>query len=109
MSELHVCPYCHTVYRYKDIIMLKGKTHECYHCHKSFEVNRILKYIPVPVISIVLIMMNVLILKNSENISTGSFMILALADAVSILIAYVLSPFLIRFRKMAKKKKSEKK
>ena len=105
MSELHVCPYCHTVYRYKDVINLKGKTQECYHCHKSFEVNRVLTFIPVPLISIVLIMANVLILKSSENISTGSFMILALSDALSVFAALVISPFLIRFRKKSKKKK----
>ncbi len=105
MSELHVCPYCHTVYRYKDVIKLKGKKHECYHCHKVFDISRILSFLPVVIISIVLVMANVLILKNSENISTGSFMVLALSDALSIFAALVISPFLIIFKKSISKKK----
>ena len=57
------------------------------------------------IISIVLVMANVLILKNSENISTGSFMVLALSDALSIFAALVISPFLIIFKKSISKKK----
>ncbi len=102
MSEIHLCPYCKTIYRYKDIIRLKGKSNKCYHCGKFFKADKLLTFIPVLITSIILIIINTIIIHNSKDLSTGSFITMAVTDAFFILISFVISPFMIRFIKAEK-------
>lgn len=99
MSDMHICPYCKTIYRYRDIINLKNKRNKCYHCGKSFRVNKSLTFIPVLITSIILIIINTIVIHNSTDLSTGSFLMMAITDAVFIFISFVISPFMIRIQK----------
>lgn len=41
MFQLPVCPYCHTVYHYKEVRKTKNeKQHKCYHCRETFKIKK---------------------------------------------------------------------
>lgn len=41
MFQLPVCPYCHTVYHYKEVRKTKNNKQQiCYHCGKEFNIKK---------------------------------------------------------------------
>ena len=105
MSKLQVCPYCKTVYRYKDLISLKGKEHECYHCHKKFGIKKGYRLVPVAIACVLMIAVNLFLFHSSNDISKNTFIMIVLTDAAVILTAFVISPKFIRFAALSKKER----
>ncbi len=103
MSKLRKCPYCNTVYRYRDIIGIKGKLNECYHCKKPFEVKKIYRAVPIVIICVMLIAFNLFIMNSSENISTGTFGMLIIINTSAVLFAFLISPLMTCFKGYDKK------
>lgn len=98
--KLPICPYCHTVYRYKDIIQLKGKETVCYYCKETFGINRKYRAVPVIIACVVLILFDVLVLFTSEDIQPSTLTVLIIADAVTVFSVMLFSPTMTRFEKM---------
>ena len=103
MPKFQVCPYCSTVYRYKDIILLKGKEHECYHCHKKFGIKKGYRAIPVAIACVIMVAVNLLLFHSTDDISKNTFLMIVLTDAAVILAAFVISPKFIRLTALSKK------
>ena len=105
MSKFQVCPYCKTVYRYKDLISLKGKEHECYHCHKKFGIKKGYRLVPVAIACVLMIAVNLFLFHSSNDISKNTFIMIVLTDAAVILTAFGISPKFIRFAALSKKER----
>ncbi len=94
------CPYCHTVYRYRDLTVLKGKTHMCYHCHKTFAVRRSFRVVPVVIACVLLIAVNLIVFWTSQDINKNTFLVLIMADAAVILLSLLTAPLFTRLVKL---------
>lgn len=105
MPKFQVCPYCKTVYRYKDILALKGKEQECYHCQKKFGIKKSYRIIPVAIACILMVAVNLFLFHSSADISKNTFIMIVLTDAAVILTAFVISPKFIRFTALSKKER----
>ena len=105
MPKFQVCPYCNTVYRYKDILSLKGKEHECYHCHKKFGIKKGYRAIPVAIACVIMVAVNLLLFHSTDDISKNTFLMIVLTDAAVILAAFVISPKFIRLTALSKKER----
>ncbi len=103
MSTLRKCPYCETVYRYKDIIMMKGKIQECYHCKKPFEVIKKYRFIPVMIACSILVAVNLLVFTTSGDISKVVFLTISIVNAVVLFVSLMTAPLLTWFRALDKK------
>lgn len=99
MPKLKNCPYCHTIYRYRDVVSMKGKIQECYHCRKKFIVKKSFRAIPVLIACIVLIAFNLLVFHTSKDIGKSTFIIMVIINASVILLSILISPLFVRFRK----------
>lgn len=106
MLKLPVCPHCNAVYRYKELISMKG-TNNCYHCGKKFIVKRAEgRAVLLCVVCILLIIFNLFLFFSSQDLKiTG---VLTVADAIVICAAFAAFPFTVRF-KAVKITKSQKK
>lgn len=103
--KLPVCPYCHSVYRYRDVVNISEKRHNCYHCGRAFEVSKAVgRTVLMLVICCVLIAFNVLLFYTSKNIN---IVVMAITDAAVISATILLFPLTVRF-KSVKMTKSEK-
>ena len=100
MPKYQVCPYCRTVYRYKDIVFMKVKKQECYHCKKQFAAKKIYKAIPIAIACIVMIIVNLILFHTTADISKGTFAMIVMTDAAVILTAFVISPLFVRLKKL---------
>ncbi len=94
LFKLPVCPYCHAIYRYSEIGNIKGKECECYHCQKSFEVNRRLRAVPVVIVCILLIIINLFMMHTSIDLNLRPMIAI---DAVSVFLSLLAFPFTVRF------------
>ncbi len=103
MPKYQVCPYCKTVYRYRDIIKLKGKRQECYHCKKAFGIKKIYKAIPVAAACVLMTAVDLFLFHSSQDISKNSFIMIVLTDAAVILAAFIISPLFVRLTALSKK------
>ena len=103
MPKYQVCPYCRTVYRYKEITSMKGKVHECYHCKKRFAVKKGFKAIPVAVVCFLMVIVNLIIFQTSRNISTGTFAVMIVLNAAVILTAFIIAPLFVRLKALPKR------
>ncbi len=105
MSRMQQCPYCHTIYRYRDIIGLKGKVQTCYHCQKKFAVRKWYRCIPVIIACILMTVVNLVVFHTSKDINQGTFIVLILTDAAVILLSLLTAPFFTRLVKTARRQK----
>ena len=103
MPKYQVCPYCRTKYRYKDVISMNGKLHECYHCKKLFAVKKKYKAVPILTACVLMVIVNLVLFNNVPDISKGTFIFIVLMDAAVILTAFVISPLFVIFYKLPKK------
>ncbi len=106
MPKYQVCPYCRTVYRYKDIISLRGREHECYHCRKKFGIKRGFRFIPVIAACIIMVAVNLMLFHSADDISKNTFFMIVLTDAAVIIAAFVISPKFIRLTALSKKERT---
>lgn len=107
--KLPVCPYCHSVYRYRDVVNISEKRHNCYHCGRAFEVSKATgRTVLMLIVCCVLISFNVLLFYTSKNIN---IVVMAITDAAFIAAAIMLFPFTVKFRavKMTKSEKRKNK
>lgn len=97
MFKLPTCPYCDTVYRYKDVSDIKEKEHKCYHCDKPFEVKK-MPYILILIFitAVLCVALNLLILFNMVNFNIW---LLLIPTACIIFVAKFLIPFFVKFKK----------
>ena len=98
MYGFRSCPYCRKIYNYGKIISERGKLRNCSYCHKKFLVNKTVKHITVLCVCIILIIINVLIMLLSQELKTNTFKMMVISDALAITAAFVISPFLVRFK-----------
>ncbi len=94
MLKLPVCPYCNTVYRYKEVYLLKGSEYNCYHCKKKFRISRIGRIIPIIIIAAVLVGVNLFIFHTSKDLNLVPVVII---DVLGIMAAFVMFPLTVRF------------
>lgn len=109
MFKLPVCPYCHTVYRYKRVrkIDRKEKTIICYHCKKEFKVKRLKGTVVLGAIVLVLaVMTNLAILNSLENLNLTPLIVSTVAYVI---LGLILFPFFIDFKKIKKTEPSKEK
>ena len=100
MPKYQVCPYCRTVYRYKDIVSMRGKVQECYHCKKQLETKKAYKAIPVAAACVLMVIVNLILFHTTADISKGTFTVIVLTDAAVIFTAFVISPLFVRLKKL---------
>lgn len=104
MSELHSCPYCRRAYKYRELLFMKGKRHECKNCRRIMKINRTLCFLTIAILIIILAFANFLIIRGTENMSIGSFLKMALTDAAIIFTVLMICPLLTGFKKADKKR-----
>ncbi len=105
MFKLPVCPYCKTVYRYKDTVnAVRKKENECYHCHKKFKA-KIFPYILIEAVVFIALSigMNLLIL---SRMSSFNLLPLFASTIGFLLIIILLIPFFTCFKKSEEDEKT---
>lgn len=109
MFKLPKCPYCKTVYRYKDTKeALKNVDNECYHCHKKFKAKRFPQILVLLLIIILpCIGFNILLLTQMRFLDFWSILILLVITIIFLVIGYFLIPFFVNFKKTETEKKTE--
>lgn len=109
MFKLPVCPYCNTVYRYKDVKkLITKKNNECYHCKKKFKVRRFPKIlILIFFILILCIVFNILFLTKAFDLSLMTLLIMFAVTSVLLIVGYFLIPFFITFKKEKEEEKQK--
>lgn len=103
MSELHNCPYCRRAYSYRELILMKGKRHECKGCKRIFKVNRAMGCALMLVVMTALVIADVAFMHSTRDMSIGSFFTMTLTDAAMIFTAIMICPVLRRFERTEKK------
>lgn len=108
MLKLPVCPYCNAVNRYDKV---RKTTHEkiikCSHCGKEYEVSYISgRIILMTCVCIALIIINLFFMFTSRTVN---LVLMTVGTATVILISFLLFPFTVRYKKIAKKNVNNKK
>lgn len=97
MFKLPTCPYCDTVYRYKDVKNIKEKEHTCYHCNNVFKVRKMPYVMILALIVFVLCVgMNLLILFNMTQFNIW---VLIVPNFVIVTISVFFVEFFTKFKK----------
>ena len=101
MFRLPVCPYCKTVYSYKEVKKSIGKRKaECYHCKNAFKPNLTKKtVISGIVLLIVILVLNMIIIKILSG-RNSSILPLYIVDLFFVIGFYFLLPFTAGFKKL---------
>ena len=107
MLKLPICPYCHTVYSYKEVKLITKKEKEiCYNCNKNFCISRKKgKYILLVIVSAVLILADTFIIFTSENFNNISLYSMLIVNMLVVLLTVLFFPFTVKFKKMPKHQK----
>lgn len=98
MFRLPKCPYCGTVYHYRDVKRAaKRSENTCYHCHKKFKAGRMPGALIAGAILLILcIGTNLLILSRMKTLN----MIILFAVTVAYIVLFLaVNPFFVKFRK----------
>ena len=98
MFRLPVCPHCGTVYRYKDTKdAIKKKKNVCYHCKKDFTA-RLFPYalVLLGISAVMSITINIILLNRMETLN---LIALIAVTSAFIMIAIILLPFFVKFKK----------
>lgn len=103
--KLPTCPYCNTVYRYKEVRQsIFKKEIICYHCKKKFRVVKT----PLLILAFILIALTLVIDVVELYISPAlNFGLLVTSNIVLILLTIILIPYFVlysKFKKDLKKK-----
>lgn len=100
MFKLPVCPYCNTVYDYKEVRRNKKKIIKCYHCKNEFKKSNIKGY---SVLAFIIVFTAVLINFVILNLTAAFIKTIIPITAVSIiavLIFIILCPFFIEYKEI---------
>ena len=101
MFKLPVCPYCKTVYSYKEVRKNKnGKAIECYHCKNKFRVSNIKGYAVLALIVVTIAVTLNLIVLNLTADFISSIMPLVLISLAAVLVFIIFSPFFSGYKKI---------
>ena len=108
MLKLPVCPYCHAVYHYKTVRdTVKQKEMTCHNCKKTFSISyKKGRFVLLLVVSVFLVGFNLFLLNILENITIWGCLTVTV---VFVLIAMLLFPYTVRYKKKAESAKKEKK
>ncbi len=99
MSALHRCPYCRMEYRYRELFRMKGRRQRCPGCGRTVTRSRRYAMLPLLIVCALLVAADTVMLMSIYNVSVRFFALMALADAVIILLTLLLCPLLWCFRK----------
>lgn len=107
MFKLPICPYCHTVYSYKEVkTITKKESEKCYNCNKVFGVSRKKgKCILISVIIILLIISDTFVIFTSKSFNNISLYSMIFINMSILLLAAVFFPFTVKFYKLSKHQK----
>lgn len=107
MLKLPVCPYCKTVYRYKDTKnALKQKESECYHCRQTFKATIFPSVLVLAAaVALLCVGINILMLSQMKNLN---LILLFSVTIFLIIMGYFLVPFFISFKKTENDKRDSK-
>ena len=100
MFRLPVCPYCKTVYSYKEVKQSIGKKRvECYHCKKIFRFKLTKKTVILGIVLLAVIMaVNAVILTILSD-RNSSILPLYIVDIIFVIGFYFFIPFTSGFKK----------
>lgn len=100
MLKLPVCPYCHTVYGYKDVLLNKNKKSTCYHCKRKFTQSRLKGYLCLILIAVFIsVIINIFIINLVANIISALVPMFIVSIGV-VIIGFLVSPFFVSYRKI---------
>ena len=96
MFKLPECPYCHTIYRYRDVRKTVYKSEEkCYHCKKSFKVSKIKILILFLIIAFITAILNIFQLYMIEDLTSIGIII---TNVVVVTLGIFLIPYFIGYK-----------
>ena len=102
MFRLPVCPHCHTVYSYGEVLKNKKRKNQCYHCKKEFRRTRFPGYLLLGLIVLVItVLVNISIMGLFSDIKTLLITVFIIS-VIEVFIAIVFTPFFIRYIKIKK-------
>lgn len=98
MFKLPICPYCHTVYDYREVKKNK-KAFNCYHCKNKIKIKKVKGYICLFIlICLLAIVVNTIFLKILENLET-TIIPLYISSLICVLTGFLLTPFFTVYAK----------
>ena len=108
MLKLPVCPYCHAVYHYKTVQKtVKQKEITCHNCKKTFLISyKKGRFLLLLFVAVFLVGFNLFLLNILKNITIWGCLTVTV---VFVLIAMLLFPYTVRYKKKAESAKKEKK
>lgn len=108
MFKLPTCPYCNTIYSYKDVKKLIFKSTNCYHCKKNFKAKLIPGiFILIAIILLLAITVNVLILSSATKLDFITMVLMFFMTIFFLVLGYFLIPFFVTFKKTEKEEKEK--
>ena len=109
MFRLPTCPYCDTIYRYRDVRknkkINKDELIECYHCSQNFKQSKRGYIIIFGIVAIIAVIINIIVLNISSNIF-HSIIPVIIISLVAILIGFIFTPYFIKYKKVRKNKRN---
>lgn len=101
MFKLPVCPYCKTVYSYKDVKNNRNnKEIECYHCKNKFKQIKISGFAVLAIILIIsAVIINLIILNLTAKFIT-SIIPLMVVSIIAVLLFMLINPFFIKYKEI---------
>ena len=106
MFKLPVCPYCHTVYRYKDVRhVINKKEQECYNCKKKMMISRKGFWL-LGLIAIILSVASTFLIFNIFHNATA--ISAYIATVLIIILAFFVRPFFVTFKSIEKSNEEKK-
>lgn len=100
MLKLPVCPYCHTVYGYKDVLLNKNKKSSCYHCKRKFIQSKFKGYLYLILSAVfIAVVINIFIINLVANIFSAVIPMFIVSIAI-IVIGFLISPFFVSYKKI---------
>lgn len=108
MFKLPVCPYCRTVYSYKDIRKNRNKkVIECYHCKNEFKKSNFKGYAVLAlIICAAAVTVNLIILNMTAEFITSIIPIMIISVS-AVIIFMILTPFFSDYKKIKGVKEKE--
>ena len=101
MFRLPVCPYCKTVYSYKEVRKNKNeKIIKCYHCKNNFRVSNIKGYAVLAlIVATVAVTLNLIVLNLTADFISSIFPLIIIS-ITAVLIFILFSPFFSGYKKI---------